>query len=163
MTSTITSRRDSLLKGVAMLASLLFSLTFSTASSIAGDVLDDAMLERIRDVSVHEYTPPPDGSITQRQVDDFIRVSERAARLEARYAKHANAMQLAKIDAVSEEGANWAEYQWVRSQLKQAAFSQAMNAPPRDAASRHNAALFMANEDRLQVILRLESNQEPRP
>lgn len=163
MTSTITPRRDSRRNGLAMMAPLLFTLAFPPASSVADEALDDAMLERIREVSAHEYTPPPHGRITQRQVDEFIRVSELAARRHARHTEHANARQLAKIDAVAEEGANWAEYQWVRSQLQQAAFTQAMNDPPRDAASRHNAALLMTNADRLEAILRLGSNRQPRP
>ena len=60
---------------------------------------------------------------------------------------------LARIEAVALESGNWAEHQWVRSQLMQTVVTRTMANSPLDDASRHNDALFEANEDRLRAIM----------
>lgn len=135
---------------------LFIVLLLFSSSSVAEEELEDETLQLVREVSSHEYEPPADGKITQSQVDKFIRIAEQAASLEEKYNGFANATLLATIEAVAVEDGNWAEYQWVHTQLKQTVVTRTMASLEQDEASRHNGTLLTANEDRLRTVLRLQ-------
>lgn len=139
----------------SIVKALLIPLFLISFSSVAEEVLEEETLQLVREVSSHEHEPPADGKITQSQVDNFIRIAERAASLEEKYVGFANATLLATIEAVAVEDGNWAEHRWVHSQLKQAVVTRTMANPEQDEASRHNGTLLTANEDRLRTVLRL--------
>ena len=93
------------------------------------------------------YSPPSDGELTDRQVQEFIRVMDRAAELQADKEKRLQAlsekadgdqltagdlgelmssvtdlagMQGGQIEVVKTAGGNWAEHEWVRDSLRTA-------------------------------------------
>ncbi|PXX98392.1 hypothetical protein [Halomonas sp. LBP4] len=136
---------------MARLCLLLLVLPF-TAPLVAEELEHDT-LQIVREVSLQEYEPPSDGKVTQDQIDEFIRIAQRAASLETRHMASSHASLLARIEAVALENGNWAEHQWVRSQLMQTVVTRTMANPSLDDASRHNDALFEANKDRLRAIM----------
>jgi hypothetical protein len=94
------------------------------------------------------YSPPSDGKLSDRQVQEFIRVMDRAAELQADKDKRLQAlsekadsdnqlslgdlgelmgsvtdlagMQGGQIEVVKTAGGNWAEHEWVRETLRTA-------------------------------------------
>ena len=115
------------------------------------------------------YTPPSDGKVTERQVEAFIRVMDRAGELRAEkdkrlqeIAKKADeeeqmsmsdfgqmmggivdmaGLQSAEIEVVKSGGGNWAEHQWVRESLRIAWIQKDIN----DAVA-HNYRLYQEYE-----------------
>ncbi|MEX2125323.1 MAG: Yip1 family protein [Woeseia sp.] len=101
------------------------------------------------------YTPPPDGKVTESQVQAFIRVMARAREMQAEkdkrlqeIAKKAEdeeqmsmsdfgqimgsvtdfaGMQTAEIEVVKTADGNWAEHQWVRESLRTAWIQKDIN------------------------------------
>jgi hypothetical protein len=118
------------------------------------------------------YRPPADGKVTERQVQAFIRVMDRAAELRAEkdrrlqeIAKKADekeemsfsdfgqmmggvadlvALQSAEIEVVKTGGGNWAEHQWVRESLRTAWIQKDIN----DSVA-HNFRLYRKYEEDL--------------
>jgi hypothetical protein len=118
------------------------------------------------------YRPPADGKVTERQVQAFIRVMDRAAELRAEndkrlqeIAKKADeeeemsfsdfgqmmggmvdlaGLQSAEIEVVKTGGDNWAEHQWVRESLRTAWIQKDIN----DSVA-HNYRLYQEYEDDL--------------
>jgi hypothetical protein len=118
------------------------------------------------------YRPPADGRVTERQVQAFIRVMDRAAELRAdkdrriqEIAKKADekeqmsfsdfgqmmggmadiaGLQSAEIEVVKTGGGNWAEHQWVRESLRTAWIQKDIN----DSVA-HNYRLYQEYEDDL--------------
>jgi hypothetical protein len=115
------------------------------------------------------YAPPSDGKVTERQVQSFIRVMDRAGELRAdrdkRLQEIANkadeeeqislsdfgqmvggmadlaGLQSAEIEVVKTGGGNWAEHQWVRESLRTAWIQKDIN----DAVT-HNYRLYQEYE-----------------
>ena len=118
------------------------------------------------------YTPPSDGQVTERQVQEFIRVMDRAAEIRAgkderlqEIAKKADeeqemslsdfgqmmggvvdiaGFQSAEIEVVKTGGGNWAEHQWVRESLRTAWIQKDLNE-----AVEHNYRLYQEYEEDL--------------
>jgi hypothetical protein len=118
------------------------------------------------------YKPPSDGKVTERQVQEFIRVMDRAAELRAdkdqrlqEIAKKADeeeqmsmsdfgqmmggmvdiaGLQSTEIEVVKTGGGNWAEHQWVRESLRTAWIQKDIN----DAVA-HNYRLYQEYEENL--------------
>jgi hypothetical protein len=118
------------------------------------------------------YRPPANGRVTERQVQAFIRVMDRAAELRAdrdkrlqEIAKKADeeeeisfsdfgqmmggvvegvALQSAEIEVVKTGGGNWAEHEWVRESLRTAWIQKDIN----DAVA-HNFRLYREYEEDL--------------
>lgn len=118
------------------------------------------------------YSPPSDGKVTERQVQAFIRVMDRAGELRAEndkrlseIAKRADedeqmsisdfgqmmggmvdlaGLQSAEIEVVKTGGGNWAEHQWVRESLRTAWVQKDIN----DAVA-HNYRLYKEYEEEL--------------
>jgi hypothetical protein len=118
------------------------------------------------------YRPPADGKVTERQVQAFLRVMDRAAELRAEndkrlqeIAKKADekeemsfsdfgqmmggmvdlaGLQSAEIEVVKTGGGNWAEHQWVRESLRTAWIQKDI-----DDSVAHNYRLYQEYEDDL--------------
>lgn len=118
------------------------------------------------------YTPPSDGKLSERQVENFIRVMDRAGDLRAEkdkrlgeIAKRAEneermsmsdfsqivggmvdlaGLQSEEIEVVKTGGGNWAEHQWVRDALRTAWIQKDIN----EAVS-HNYRLYQEYEEEL--------------
>jgi len=118
------------------------------------------------------YRPPADGKLTERQVQAFIRVMDRAGELRAEndrrlqeIAKKADekeemsfsdfgqmmggmvdlaGLQSAEIEVVKTGGGNWAEHQWVRESLRTAWIQKDIN----DSVA-HNYKLYQEYGDDL--------------
>jgi len=118
------------------------------------------------------YSPPSDGELTERQVQEFIRVMDQAAELQADKDKRLQAlaekadkeeqmsisdlgefmgsvtdlagMQGGQIEVVKSAGGNWAEYQWVRESLRTAWVQKDIND-----AIEHNYELYQKYEEQL--------------
>jgi hypothetical protein len=118
------------------------------------------------------YRPPADGKVTERQVEAFIRVMDRATELRAErdrrlqdIAKKADekeemsfndfsqmmggmvdmvGLQSAEIEVVKTGGANWAEHQWIRESLRTAWIQKDINE-----SVAHNYRLYQKYEDDL--------------
>ncbi|GHC23267.1 hypothetical protein SAMN05443545_102253 [Aidingimonas halophila] len=127
--------------------------TMLGTSSAFGDsnAIDDIAV--IKNIGSHEYEPPPSGKLSQNQVEEFIVITEKAEELENKYSGDTHRKRLALIEAVFSEEGNWAEYQWVHSQLRQVAITSQVNVEHRDAANRHNSQLFETYQNRLQPLL----------
>jgi hypothetical protein len=107
--------------------------------------------------SADTYEPPADGRLSQEQVRAFARILEKTRALEDRLGKDlekmedsqpslsdvfsgvGDAMRLstAEMEVVKTGGGNWAEHQWVRSQLETARIQQDLNDQ-----TQHNYRLF---------------------
>jgi hypothetical protein len=118
------------------------------------------------------YTPPPDGKLNERQVENFLRVMDRAGELRAEkderlqeIAEKAEneeqmsmsdfsqmmggmvdlaGLQSEEIEVVKTAGGNWAEHQWVRESLRTAWIQKDINE-----AVAHNFRLYQEYEDEL--------------
>jgi Yip1 domain len=118
------------------------------------------------------YTPPSDGKLNERQVENFIRVINRAGELRAEkdkrlqeIAKKAESeeqmsmsdfsqmmggvvdlagLQSEEIEIVKTGGGNWAEHQWVRESLRTAWIQKDINE-----AVAHNYRLYQEYEEEL--------------
>jgi Yip1-like protein len=114
--------------------------------SLFGGVMRQA--EMMAEAEEDRYSPPSDGELTERQVQEFIRVMDRAAELQADKEKRLQAlgekadkddqltvgdlgelmgsvtdlagMQGGQIEVVKTAGGNWAEHEWVRTSLRRA-------------------------------------------
>lgn len=136
----------------------------SPASGLFGGVERQAALadEAAQDV----YEPPSNGKLTRSQVDLYAdtlmktnrlrdRLSKKFDKLDERTEEEApsitdifsgvgDAMRLstAEMEVVKSAGGNWAEHQWVRSQVEIARIQQDSNEE-----TRHNYALFLKYQD----------------
>lgn len=118
------------------------------------------------------YRPPADGRLTERQVEAFIRVMDRAAELRAekdrRFQEIAQkaeeteemsfsdfgqmmggmvdlaGLQSAEIEVVKTGGGNWAEHEWVRESLRTAWIQKDINE-----SVKHNYRLYQQYEEDL--------------
>ena len=118
------------------------------------------------------YTPPRDGKLSADQVEEFIRVMERADQMRAGQEQRLKdiaekadnekdfsmrdfgdvmssvtsmaGIQTAEIEVVKSAGGNWAEHEWVREALRTAWVQKDINA-----AVAHNYALYQKYEDEL--------------
>ncbi len=122
------------------------------------------------------YSPPSDGELTERQVQEFIRVMDRAAELQADKDKRLQAlaekadkedqmsmsdlgelmgsvtdlagMQGGQIEVVKSAGGNWAEHQWVRESLRTAWIQKDIND-----TIEHNYELYQKYEEQLDTYI----------
>jgi hypothetical protein len=122
------------------------------------------------------YTPPDDGELTKRQVEEFIRVLERTSEIQEEKAKRLkelaekaedkeqmsmrdlgqmmssatelSGIQTVEIEVVKSAGGNWAEHQWVRDSLRTAWLQKDIN----DTVA-HNYELFEEYEDELEPYI----------
>lgn len=122
------------------------------------------------------YSPPSDGEVTDRQVQEFIRVMDRAAELQADKEKRLQAlaekadrdeqmsmsdmsemmgtvtdlagMQGGQIEVVKSAGGNWAEHQWVRDSLRTAWIQKDIND-----TIEHNYELYQKYEGQLAAYI----------
>jgi hypothetical protein len=118
------------------------------------------------------YRPPADGKVTERQVQAFIRVMDRAAELRSEKDKHLREIakkadaeedisfsdfgqmmggvidiagfESAEIEVVKTGGGNWAEHQWVRESLRTAWIQKDI-----DESVAHNYRLYQEYEEEL--------------
>jgi hypothetical protein len=118
------------------------------------------------------YTPPSNSKLDERQVEDFIRVMNRAGELRAEKDKRLQeiaqkaeneeqmsmsdfsqmmggvvdlaGMQSEEIEVVKTGGGNWAEHQWVRESLRTAWIQKDINE-----AVAHNYRLYQEYEEEL--------------
>jgi hypothetical protein len=118
------------------------------------------------------YAPPRDGKLRADQVEEFLRVMERAAEMRAsqeqrlqEIAEKADqkddfsmrdfgdmmssvtsmaGIQTAEIEVVKSAGGNWAEHEWVREALRTAWVQKDINE-----AVAHNYSLYQKYQDRL--------------
>lgn len=118
------------------------------------------------------YSPPGNGKLKERQVEEFIRVMSRAAEMRAEKEQRLKELaeradgnkdfsmsdlgemmsgageiagfQTAEIEVVKSAGGNWAEHQWVAETLRTAWIQKDINA-----AVAHNYALYQNYEDKL--------------
>jgi hypothetical protein len=118
------------------------------------------------------YSPPSNGEVTERQVQEFIRVMDRAAELRAERDKRLQqiaqkadeeqemslsdfgqmmggvvdiaGLQSAEIEVVKTGDGNWAEHQWVRESLRTAWVQKDINE-----AVAHNYRLYQEYEEDL--------------
>ena len=139
---------------------------FDSTSETGADAVTGAIfggLERQADymeqASQDTYQPPADGKLTERQVRVFTDVLKKTRMLQDRLSESfeqvegeeqpslsdvfsgvGDAMRLstAEMEVVKTAGGNWAEHQWVRSQLEIARVQQDLNE-----AVAHNYALFL--------------------
>ncbi len=118
------------------------------------------------------YAPPRDGKLSADQVEEFIRVMERAAEMRSgqeqrlqEIAEKADqkegfsmsdfgdvmssvtsmaGIQTAELEVVKSSGGNWAEHEWVREALRTAWVQKDINE-----AVAHNYALYQRYQDQL--------------
>ena len=118
------------------------------------------------------YTPPSNGKLNEQQVENFIRVMNRAGELRAEKDKRLQeiaqkaeneeqmsmsdfsqmmggvvdlaGMQSDEIEVVKTGGGNWAEHQWVRDSLRTAWIQKDINE-----AVTHNYRLYQEHEEEL--------------
>jgi len=118
----------------------------SRSNSMFGGAIRQA--ELMTAAEEDRYSPPSDGELTDKQVQEFIRVMDRAADLQADKDERLQAlsekadsddqlsmgdlgdlmstvtdlagMQDGRIEVVKTSGGNWAEHQWVRESLRTA-------------------------------------------
>ena len=142
----------------------------AASGGILGGIARQADL--ISAAEADRYTPPSDGKLTELQVQEFIRVMERAK--EASAARQERLRQIteqaesnqrvslndlsnvvagitevagintAEIEIVKSAGGNWAEHQWVREALRTAWLLK-----DGDEAVDHNYALYQRFEEQL--------------
>lgn len=151
----------------------------TSADSPAADGLFGGIARQGELVSAAEedrYDPPRDGKVSERQVEELIRVlqrtrealAERQARLQEladradqgeqvsftdlgammRGVTEAAGLNTAEIEVVKTGGGNWAEHQWVKESLRTAWLQKDIN----DAVA-HNYALYREYEDQLSALL----------
>ncbi len=158
-----------------ILAAALVSSTVEPSSREAPETSGDGSygmfggLERQADFAAQaaedRYEPPADGQLTEAQVATYARNLERTAELRQRLsAKYENldeetasisdifsgvgdAVRLgtAEMEVVKGAGGNWAEHQWVKSQLETARVQR-----DGSAAIEHNYELFLEYRDRIE-------------
>lgn len=132
-----------------------------------GEIMEAAMSDT--------YDPPGDGELSDKQVETYIRVMEKAGAMRAEYAKKMEKMAKemedkenasladigklysglsgamgannAAMEIVKGSGGNWAEHVWVADQLRTAKYQQDIND-----AVKHNYALYQRYEEKLDEI-----------
>lgn len=147
----------------------------ATRSGILGAATRQAELMALAEEDTYE--PPADGKVTERQVQSYIRVMERAAELRGEkerqmqeIAKRADederismsdfgqmmggmaeiaGLQTAEIEVVKTADGNWAEHQWVQDALRTAWVQKDINE-----AVAHNYELYQEHEERLAPHIR---------
>jgi len=145
----------------------------SSSEGMFGDIGRQAAL--IAEVEKDSYTPPADGKITERQVEDFVSVmevvnkkmGEAIERMEAlaeeteeddglsaknfgammRGMTEAGGISTIEMETVKADGGNWAEHKWVQEAIWTAKYQQQGN----DAVV-HNFALYEKYADQLSNI-----------
>ena len=114
------------------------------------------------------YEPPADGKLTRDQVERFVYVMEKTGQLRGRLTEKLESNNetenpslgdvfggirdavragTAEMEVVKTAGGNWAEHQWVRSQLETARIHEDLND-----TTRHNFALYERFKDRLDAV-----------
>jgi hypothetical protein len=121
------------------------------------------------------YDPPSDGELSDRQVETYIRVMEKAGAIQAEYAEKMEKMSEemenkedasladigkmysglsgamnannAAMEIVKGSDGNWAEHIWVEDQLRTAKYQQDLND-----AVKHNYALYQRFEEKLDEV-----------
>lgn len=144
--------------------------TGARSGGVFGGALRQA--ELIAAAEEDRYSPPSDGGLTERQVQEFIRVMDRAAELVAEKEERMRALaekadndeqislsemsemmgtvqdlaglQGGQIEVVKSAGGNWAEHQWVRESLRTAWLQKDIN----DTVA-HNYEMFQKYEGQL--------------
>jgi len=144
--------------------------TSAASGGLFGGITRQADL--ISAAEADRYAPPSDGKLTEQQVQDFIRVMERAKEASAerqerirQIAEQADSNQrvslgdlstvitgitevaglnTAEIEIVKSTGGNWAEHQWVRETLRAAWLLK-----DGDEAVVHNYGLYRRFEEQL--------------
>lgn len=127
----------------------------------------------IADASDDTFTPPADGKLTKEQVEKFIFLAkkvkqvekEQAEKLKEKYEKKEKSEEFSITDifnglkdfsslatlemkVVKENGGNWAEYQWVKDQVREAYYT-----PSLSPTTQYNAKLLKGYEDILKEVL----------
>ena len=115
------------------------------------------------------YDPPSDGRLTEDQVEAYADALMKTKRLQKRLGKKfekfgeenqedepsltdifsgvgdAVRMSTAEMEVVKSAGGNWAEHQWVRSQIEVACIQQDLNE-----VTQHNYSLFLRYQDEIE-------------
>ncbi len=111
------------------------------------------------------YDPPADGKLSEDQVETYVGVLKRTRALRKRleaslegmddrepslteaFSGMGNALRLgtAEMEVVKTAGGNWAEHQWVKSQLETARVQQDLNE-----TTEHNYRLFLEYEEEIE-------------
>ena len=132
-----------------------------------GEIMDAAMSDT--------YDPPGDGELSERQVETYIRVMEKAGAIQAEYAEKmeklskemedkedasladigkmysglsgAMSANNAAMEIVKGSDGNWAEHVWVEDQLRTAKYQQDLND-----AVKHNYALYQRFKEKLDEV-----------
>jgi hypothetical protein len=127
----------------------------------------------ITDASDDTFTPPADGKLTKEQVEKFIFFAkkvkqvekEQAEKLKEKYEKKEksenfsisdifnglkdfSSLATLEMKVVKENGGNWAEYQWVKDQIREAYYT-----PSLSPTTQYNAKLLHGHEDILKEVL----------
>ncbi len=119
----------------------------------------------VEEASQDVYSPPSDGELSESQVRRYVDVLEKTRRLEERLGKSMSGMEekepslsdifdgvggavrlsTAEMEVVKTAGGNWAEHQWVRTQLETARIQQDLND-----TTEHNYNLFLRYQDEIE-------------
>jgi Yip1-like protein len=146
----------------------------SRSGGMFGSVVRQAELAAAADED--RYSPPSDSELTERQVQEYIRVMDRAAGLLAEKEERLKAladkadkndqmsfsdlgemmggvadlagMQGSQIEVVKSAGGNWAEHQWVRESLRTAWIQKDLNE-----TTATNYKLYQKYEDQLAMYI----------
>jgi hypothetical protein len=137
--------------------------TKNVASGIFGGV--ERQTEIADSAAKDIFEPPTDGRLSEDQVAGYVRVMERTRELQAELNENlkdkykdkepglsdifsgvGGVMRIgtAEMEVVKTGGGNWAEHQWIRSQLQTARIQKDLNA-----TIAHNYELYLEFEDRL--------------
>jgi len=149
--------------------------TFEPTDSAPGGILGGAVRQAnlLAEAEKDQFSAPSDGKLTDQQVQEFIRVMNRAAELQQQQADRlkeiadkANrnegmsvsdfgqiiggvqglaGLQGGEVEVVKSAGGNWAEHQWVRASLRTAWLQKDIND-----TVKYNYALYEKHKDQLE-------------
>ena len=145
-----------------------YSTSETISESVSGGILGgfERQSDFMEAASNDTYQPPEDGELSDTQVRRFVDVMQKTTRLQARLSESMEGMKdkdsepsftdifsgisgavrlsTAEMEVVKTGDGNWAEHQWVKSQLETARIQQDLNA-----RIEHNYNLFLKYEDEI--------------
>jgi len=158
----------SLTIGSMFAPSLMRNASFDgSGESIGGGMLGgfERQANVVDAASKDTYDPPSDGEISGKQLEAYVDVLRKTKALRERLSESMKGMEekepsltdvfsgvggavrlgTAEMEVVKTGGGNWAEHQWVRSQLETARIQQDLND-----ATKHNYELFLEYQDEIE-------------
>lgn len=142
----------------------------NSSGSVTGGILGgfERQAQVAEEAANDTYEPPADGRLTEAQVERYVYVLEKSGQLRGRLTeklqstgeeenpslgdvfggiRDAVRAGTAEMEVVKTAGGNWAEHQWVRSQLETARIHEDLND-----TTRHNYELYMQFKDQLDAL-----------